>query len=207
MNTRRFSLDEDFMTYDTDDLVYGFMRAISTAHPVGNGQYEEYLTLKAFQKSKKTIQGICGTSSQTIKNRVNKLIEKGLVEIDEVDGQPSYLFPYDYNGTYKIIDKEMVTYLVATRNAQAIRIYLYLLNCSTYKEDYVFTIREIKRALGYAESTHTCDKIIGYVLDSFQKEGVIRIEKEWQPIVDDCGKETHTERMILKFIATKISEF
>ena len=34
-NPRRFSLEDDFMKYDTDDLVYGFMRSISTAKPEG----------------------------------------------------------------------------------------------------------------------------------------------------------------------------
>jgi hypothetical protein len=207
MSQRRFSLDEDFMKYDTDDLVYGFMRAISTAHPIGNGQYEEYLAIKTFQKERKVIQNICGTSAKTITNRLNKLIESGLVEVGEIEDKektiPCYFFPYDELGTYKLIDKEMVSYLVASRNAQAIRIYLYLLNCNSYKSDYVFTIREIKKALGYAETTKTCDKIIGYVLESFQKEGIIRIETEWQETFSDCGNSNKTERMILKFIATK----
>lgn len=204
---RRFSIDEDFMSYDTDDLLYGFMRSISTAKPLGNNKYEEYLAIKTFQKEKKVIQNICGTTAKTITNRLNKLIERGLVELGEVDNIPCYFFPYDYDGTFKLIDKELVSYLVSTRNAQAIRVYLYLLNCSTYKNDYVFTIGEIKKALGYAESTKSCEKVIGYVLESFQKEGVIRVKKEWQPIIDTCGKETHTERMILKFIATKMGEF
>lgn len=211
MSQRRFSLDEDFMKYDTDDLLYSFMRGISTAHPIGNGQYEEYLAIKTFQKEKKIIQNICGTSAKTITNRLNKLIESGLVEVGEIEDKekiiPCYFFPYDELGTYKLIEKEMVNYLVASRNAQAIRIYLYLLNCISYKNDYVFTIREIKKALGYSESTKSCDKIIGYVLESFQKEGVIKIKKEWQPIIDECGNETHTERMILKFVAKKMSEF
>ena len=202
MNTRRFSLDEDFMNYDTDDLVYGFMRSISTAHPVGNGQYEEYLSIKTFQKEKRILPTLCGTTAKTITNRVNKLIEKGLVELGEVDGLPCYFFPYDYYGTFKIIDKEMVSYLVASRNAHAIRIYLYLLNCSTYKADYIFTIREIKAALGYAESTKSADKLIGYVLESFQKEGVIKYIKEWQESFDESGKVSKTERMVLKFVAT-----
>ena len=30
---RRFSLEEDFMNYGTDDLLYGFMRGLSTAAP------------------------------------------------------------------------------------------------------------------------------------------------------------------------------
>lgn len=101
----------------------------------------------------------------------------------------------------------MVRYLVDTRNAQAIRVYLYLLNCSTMKKDYVFTIREIKLALGYSESTTSADTTIANILKSFSKEGVIRFEKEKFDCVSNNGKTTTTERMVLKFIATSVKQF
>ena len=58
---RRFSLEKDFMNYKVDDILYGFMRSLSTAKPVyENGKpklnenkkqvYKEYLTLKAICK-------------------------------------------------------------------------------------------------------------------------------------------------------------
>lgn len=28
-----------------------------------------------------------------------------------------YYFPYDYNGAFKLIDKDMIAYLIHTRNA------------------------------------------------------------------------------------------
>lgn len=31
---RRFSLDEDFMNFKTDDIFYGFLRSLSTARPI-----------------------------------------------------------------------------------------------------------------------------------------------------------------------------
>ena len=223
-NPRRFSLDDDFMKSKCDDLVYGFMRSISTSRDATAEELKahpkikriEYLTLKKFQEEKKVIQVICGCSPKTITNRVKKLIEEGLVKekihiVKDNNGEehkyPCYIFPYDYDGIYKVISQEMVSYLVATRNSQAIRIYLYLLNCSTQKEDYVFTIKEIKKALGYAESTKSADKIIKMVLDSFSKEGVIKFDKEWQEIINPNGKQTRTERMILKFIATDVNQF
>ena len=43
MVTRRFSLENDFMNYKSDDLLYGFMRNISTSK---DGL--EYLPLKNF---------------------------------------------------------------------------------------------------------------------------------------------------------------
>ena len=38
MQTRRFSLEDDFMNYKVNDLLFGFMRSISTASPGENGQ-------------------------------------------------------------------------------------------------------------------------------------------------------------------------
>lgn len=223
-NPRRFSLDDDFMKSSCDDLVYGFMRGISTSRELTYNEKKtmpevermEYLTFKKFQEEKKVIQQICGCTPKTINNRINKLIEEGLIEVSvhkvadnngNITEFPCYLFPYNYDGIYKIISQEMVSYLVATRNSQAIRIYLYLLNCSTQRNNYSFTIEEIKLALGYAESTHSIDKIIKMVITSLQKEGVIKYEKEWQNMVNPNGTQTQTERMVLKFIATDINQF
>lgn len=209
-NTRRFSLEEDFMNFKTNDLLYGFMRSISSAMPDGD-KYKEYLYLKKFQEEKQTIAKICDVSSRTINNQLTKLIECGLVEEGKikVEGHeyPCFFFPYDYDGKYKLIEKEMVSYLVATRNSQAIRVYLYLLNCSTQKENYVFTVQEIKKALGYSSTTKTADKMIGYILESFQKEGLLRVEREWFDCVSYYGNQNKTERMVLKFVATKKSQF
>ena len=210
--TRRFSLDEDFMNYKTDDLLYGFMRSLTTTKPVDDKnrpevKHEEYLLVKNFQKYKKVVQGVCGVGPRAINDKIKKLIEAGLVELGEIDGKPCYYFPYDYYGVYKIIGGDMLQYLVSTRNAHAIRIYLFLLNCRSQKEDYVFTIREIKQALGYAVRTQTCDVFITNVLESFQKEGVIKYAKIWETVINDFGKETPTERYLLKFIATNRNQF
>lgn len=224
--TRRFSLEDDFMNYGTDDLLYGFMRSISTSKEnVAKGiksegkQLEkesrtEYLTIKNFQKNRKVIAGICGCTSQTINNRLDKLIARGLVDEQEIaveeNGKmyvyPSYTFPYDYDGRYKIIDKDMLSYLINTRNAHVIRIYLYLLNAS-YKPDYVFTLRELKKILGYAETTKTAEGVIGDILTSLQKEGIIKFKKAFFEEVDDCGHVIPVERMVLKFVAKHRNEF
>lgn len=224
--TRRFSLEEDFMNYSTDDLLYGFMRSISTSKEnVAKGiksegkQLEkenrtEYLTVKNFQKEKKVIAGICGCTTRTINNRLDKLKECGLVDEQEISVEengkiyvyPSYTFPYNYDGKYKIIDRDMLSYLINTRNANAIRVYLYLLNAS-YKPDYVFTQDEIKKALGYAKTTQTAEGVIKDILTSLQKEGIIRYENVWFTEMNDCGKPYPTERMVLKFVAKHKNEF
>ena len=172
------------MKWDTNDLLYAFMRCLSTAKPE-EGKYREYLPIKHYKQNKKAIAAICGCSTKTIDRHLDKLCEKGLVdqgvEIIEVNGKEyeyeCYWFPYNETGVYKIVDKDVVSYLVNTRNPQAIRIYLYLLNKYQWKKDYVFTIGEIKEVLGYSKTTKTCDDLIKHVLASFKAEGIINYEK------------------------------
>ena len=56
---RRLSLEKDFMEFKTNDLLYAFLRSLSTARPVyKNGQidrYEEYLPVKEYTKNKKGV--------------------------------------------------------------------------------------------------------------------------------------------------------
>ena len=63
MIERRFSLEDDFMNFKTDDLLFGFMRCLSTAKPTGEYKdgkaiYQEYLTIKEFKKNKKLLKGL-----------------------------------------------------------------------------------------------------------------------------------------------------
>jgi hypothetical protein len=224
-NTRRFSLEEDFMNWSTNDLLYGFLRSLSTARldidddgkviktKSGNDKWREYLTVKEYKKNKKTIAGICGCSTKTIDRHIDKLFEKGLldegIEVITVNGKEyeyeCFWFPYDEDGLYKIVDKDVIKYLVYTRNAHAIRIYLYLLNKYQWKKDsgdYIFTIQELKEALGYAATTKSCDELIKCVLASFKAEGIIAYEKfvdEVEISINDC-KVIHVEKMKLKYV-------
>lgn len=50
---RAFSLGGDFMDFHTDDIVYGYMRNVSTAKPIGNGKHIEYLPYEKMPDIKK----------------------------------------------------------------------------------------------------------------------------------------------------------
>lgn len=220
-NVRRFSIEEDFINFKTNDLLYGFMRSLSTARPEvedgkvvktanGKTKYREYLPLKTFRKNKKLIAAICNVSTRTIDNHLNKLFEAGLIdqgiERIESNGQTydyeCFWFPYDEDGLYKIVDKDVVEYLVHTRNAHAIRVYLYLLTKYQWKKDYIFTIQELKEALGYAATTKSCDALIKNVLASFKAEGIIKYEKIYEQVdIDVNGSNViNVERMKLKYV-------
>lgn len=210
---RRFSLEDDFMKSRTDDLLFGFMRCLSTAMPVKDDKgkpaddWKEYLPVSKYREEKRTAANLCGCTTRTIDNKVKKLIAAGLVEegsytVANEQGKeytyPCYFFPYDYDMNFKLLSKEMVKHLVYTRNINAIRIYIYLLNKAGMKKDYNFTIDEIKLALGYAPSTKTANEIISHVLASFKAEGLIDYEKKWF----DIGTKNKIEKFVLKFVAT-----
>lgn len=233
-NTKRvFSLEEDFMKWDSNDLLYAFMRCLSTAKPEvddegkviktknGKDKYREYLPVKTFKQNKKTIAAICGCTPRTIDNQLNKLFEKGLldegIEITKVMKQNKeyeyevecFWFPYDYDGIYKMVDKEILEYLVNTRSTQSIRVYLYLLNKYQWKKGYVFTIQELKEALGFASSTKSCDKMLKDILASFNKEGIIKYEKIYEETDIGGANDCHyiqVERMKLNYVLENASE-
>lgn len=211
------------MNFKTNDLLYGFMRVLSTACPEwndgkavqtkkGNIKYREYLTIKEFNKNKKLIAGICACSTRTIERHIVALEERGLVEegveiVKNDSGKeyeyPCYWFPENESGKFKMIDQEVLQYLIHTRNGQCIRVYLYLLNKYQWKraqgQEYIFTIKEIKEALGYSTSTKTAETLIQNILTSFNKEGILRYEK----IVESVGvgkKVVPVERCKLTYV-------
>lgn len=208
---RRFSLEDDFMNYKTDDLLFGFMRCLSMAFPIKDQEgriveWKEYLPISMYQEEKKTAAQLCGCTSRTIENHLNKLIAAGLVKKGTYvasNGQSCecYFFPYDKDTSFKLLSKDMVKWLVYTRNANAIRIYLYLLNRSGLRKDYNFTLEEIRTALGYAPTSKTANEIIGYVLESFKREGLIDYEQKWF----SNGK-NKIKKYVLKYIATRSPE-
>lgn len=220
---RRFSLEDDFMQFKTNDLLYAFMRYLSTARPLyekgkPTGQYKEYLPVKEFVKNKKLIAGICGCSTRTIERHINQLFEAKLLDevvyVDQSEGKNGevreheyscYLFPYDENGTYKIVDRDFIKYLVDTRNAHCIRIYLYLLNKYEWKSDYSFSLVELQKAIGYSENTKAATDTVKNIIESMAREGIIRYEEEYD-YIEKNGEIHKVPRKILKFVARSTSQ-
>lgn len=197
---RRFSIEPSFIQSRTNDLLYAFMRSISTVNP--QPTMTEYLSLKDLSKNRTIVQYACGLTSRQFTRALNKLLEENLIEIKD----NNYYFPYDYDERYKLVDRDMLKYLINTRNLHVIRIYLILLNFYSYKQGYVFTINEIKEQLGYAESNKDFNKIIQDILTSLKREGIIKIEKFWEDCVSNTGKRVPSPRYRLLFVASKESE-
>lgn len=204
MEKRIFSLDKTFMDFHSDDIVYSFMRTLSTAKPVDK-RYKEYLPLTELTKHKRVLAGICGCSTRTINRKIDSLIEKGLVDTELLDNKTVYIFPIDKEQPFKLVDKEVLKYLIYTRNPQCIRVYLYLLNKYQWKSDYVFTIQEIKIALGYSLNTKTADEIIKTILTSFSAEGIIKFSSYYES-AEVGGKIVPTPKHRLSYVLSSPNE-
>lgn len=174
---RRFSLEQDFMNYSTDDLIYGYLQCKSTFD--ANNQ-QRYIAAVTVAQLKKNMAAMIGKTARTVTNRLSKLVEKGLLREAVKDGQNVYILT-ESSERYQLINYDILFYLLINRSAQSIRVYVYLLNKYLWKkENYIFTLSELKDALGYAETTKTADIILDTILKSFYREGLIK----WREIVD-----------------------
>ena len=69
VHMRSVSLEEDFMNYTIDDILFGVMCYLATYHPA---EKILYLSKKNFAKNKKQIKTLCGEiSTQTLNNHLN----------------------------------------------------------------------------------------------------------------------------------------
>lgn len=213
------SLEEDFMNYSTDDLLYGMMYHLATYDP--NTQ-ELYLTKQKYNQNRSNFYEICNVNAKTLKRHLDKLIQQGLVQEKDDKGKeivklvhgvlvPVYTFPYDKDGKYRLINNDMLWYLASTRNRQAIRIYLYLLNGYLWKQKeasfFIFTNRSILQALGLSPDNKVSSSIVTNILKSFSLEGVIKFSNIWENIIDEYGKTIPVPRMRLDFVAQNEKEF
>lgn len=205
--TRRFSLEENFMNYDSNDLLYGALQYLATYHPE---LHLLYLTKKNYTKSKQELMAICGLDSRGIKRHLDRLIEKGLIKEKKIyvgENKVEYecfTFPYDAKEKYQIINNEMLWYVVSTRNKQAVRVYIYLLNKYNWKKDYEFSNKELVEALGYSPNGKNAlvSSMVSNILESFKREGVIDYDEYYETRIDNCGRQIPTPKKKLVFVAS-----
>ena len=123
--TRRISFDNDFMNYQGDDILYIYMRCLSTVRVMPDDSWTEYLSKKKLVSQKAFLSKLLNCDSKTVNNRLKKLISLGLVKEKvesfwDVNGNETqhsiYVFPYDEDGSFKWVNKKLLEYLVYTRN-------------------------------------------------------------------------------------------
>ena len=158
------------MNFTIDDLLYGYLQYLATFNPHKKCLY---LWKKTFIKNRRTIGTALGMTTQKINRHLEKLKENNLISEDK----ENYYFPYDENGKYKLVNYDMLEYLITTRNCNAIKIYIYLLNKYHWKKEYVFTLNEIQTAIGYSKDSKNrlASTIVKNNLNSFCREGIMNI--------------------------------
>lgn len=214
--TRRISLEEDFMNHATNDLLFAYMLASATYHPI---EKRLYLTKFKYvsEQMAQTIAKLCGKSKKTIDRHLSALMEKGLVAVDTVScgtddnkkDVASYIFPYDKDMNYQIVNNDMLKYVIHTRNQCAVRIYVYLLNKYLWKKDYHFTLKELQVAIGYSENTKNTSilETLRDILESFKREGIIQYDEVYEQIsAFETGEIVNTPNKVLRFVAQKKEE-
>lgn len=200
-----------------DAQLYGFMRCLSTALPTdkttenGNQEWKEYLLKDVIINNRKLIMEVCGIGSvKTLNRHLEQLMEVGLVEEGtfEVNGfdYDCYYFPYEYNGIYKLINKDLLFVIVNGLQPLSLKIYLYLLNRSGVNENYEFTLNELKDALGYSQSTKTVDKVLNLSLGILKELKIIDYEEIMKGYIDKNGRPQEKPIKKLRFVATECPE-
>lgn len=210
---RRLSLEDSFMNYSIDDILFGAMYYLATFHPT---KKVFYLTKKNFTQNRDIIKKACDVTTQTLNNHLKKLLEAGLIQEQDIKSNnevyPSYTFSYEYKEKYQLIDNEMLWYIVTTRSQQAIKLYIYLLDKYNWKkstgENYVFTNAELLEAIGYStnSSNQKANSVVNNVLESYLREGVIKYETFYEEITLPNGKTVPSPRKRLTFVAVSKQE-
>lgn len=210
---RRLSLEDSFMNYSIDDILFGAMYYLATFHPT---KKVFYLTKKKFAQNKNIIKKACDVTTQTLNNHLKKLLEAGLIQEEDIKSgdvaYPSYTFSYEYKEKYQLVDNEMLWYIVTTRSQQAIKLYIYLLDKYNWKkstgENYVFTNAELLEAIGYStnSSNQKANSVVNNILESYLREGVIKYETFYEEITLPDGKTVPSPRKRLTFVAVSKQE-
>lgn len=168
---RNISLEEDFMNYSVDDLLYAFMSYHATFDPQAQ-QY--YLSERNWTKYRPLLKSVLTT--RNARNHLNSLISKGIIIHDYEHMR--YIFPHSGFKKYQQVNNAMLYYLIITSNMNVIKIYIYLLNKWLWKqkthEPYYFTLKELRETLGYSGSDNAgVDSALHTILFSIAKQGII----------------------------------
>lgn len=174
------SLEQDFMKYDIDDLLYGFMVYHTTYDPTTK---EYYLTERKWTQIRPLFCRCTAMTAQTCRRHLEKLITKSNVKKDEEHRR--FIFPHNGYYRYQNINNAMIYYLVITSNPNVIKLYIYLLNKWLWKEkkDYDFTLKELREALGYSGTNNEeVSSAFRTILFSLAKQGIIDAIPTWTQI-------------------------
>lgn len=182
---RRMPVEDAWLNYGIDSLIYSYMINIASTRPVAAAKYELYLPIKKYKRHQKILAKLCGNiSTRTLERKLNKIIEEGYIKKDE----ENYLFPYDENEHYFMISNETLFFFCSTSNSLMIKLYVYLgyrwhWKKYHYEHEYNFTIKELCLMMGYSENSRNqmLENAIGMCLATLKRNGFIDFEERYIP--------------------------
>ena len=125
--TRRISLDENFMNHKSgSDILYGFMLNRATYNKDDDVLY---LTKSKFTRIRTSLKVLFGREGRSfVADNLNKLkqsgfLEEGFVKTAQNPKTPSYIFPNQVYKRYKLVNNDLLLYLICTRRFVFILIY------------------------------------------------------------------------------------
>ena len=140
-----------------------------------NSLYQEALDKLGNQTSGNTKDKMC--SYNTFSSCIKELKNINLIQEGEIDLKNKTYKVWYLNEVYpnKLIPKETLEYLYIVSNINVIKIYSWLYNAQTYKEDnktkFTFTKELLAQKVGYTSTSY--GKEIGFILESLQSYGLI----------------------------------
>lgn len=186
---RRMPFEEEWFDKSLNDIVYGYMQAFAEVYVI-TGQNTKETPLSYVRLSKKEFKKrhvpelincinslslkkdlALATQRRNVNNAIAKYIEEDYIAISEDDKY--YYFPYDPQKKYVLIDAELLHYLCHSVSKFGLKIFIYLTFQSKYHPNYTFTLSELRKAFGYADSSHGINDTLAACLTLLKSAGLI----------------------------------
>lgn len=203
MLTRRMPVEENWFDKKTNDLLYGYLQASASYNKDEQDTMKRLYYPKAqFNKELKIIKQLIGCSDKrTVTTKIKTLMERGYLAEDA----NNYYFPYNPDNFYIILDRDLLFYICTTMSQFSLKTYVYLADKARMKDNYHFTIKELRVAFGYSSNSQnaTMEKAIGGCLDVLARTGLIRYHKEYVDVnYNESGYKC--PNFVLDYVATTL---
>lgn len=187
---RRMPVQDAWLNYGIDSLIYSYMVNIASARPVKTSQgqsYQLYLTQKKYKRHKKNIARLCdNVTTKTVDRRLEKILKQGYIVLREEQADMVFLFPYDRSQHYFMISNQTLYFFVSTSNSLMIKLYVYLgykWNWKAFQKEnsYDFTLKQLAEMMGYSKDGRNPNLQTSIVmcLNVMKRNGFIDFEERY----------------------------
>ena len=153
------------------DVVYAWFQCKSERENESGIRYLDYSEAKFV-----TIGDECGIDRRSASKYVNKLLDMGLLEKDDVNKR--YLLKQLENSTATLVPYPTLRQLVNSLNRNTINIFVHLLNryLAAGETEFIITHKELKDRIGISSSSSSNNIVINDILDILKRLGLVAYE-------------------------------